>query len=499
MIARLLSTFAIAALLAGCQGLYFRPAAEAPATVQRYRLAEWPDREYWMGIVFNGQKIGFSHLALAASGPDRFEIRSDAAFVLRFLGFEKRINLKAYDLVQADLEIVAFRYDYVIDGSAVALAGERHGDALDVTVTHGGETQRQSIAVSGPVYPQAAVAFYPALSGLAPGREFRYPVYSGELQRVAEVSQRITRYESSKLFSGQAFHVETAMEGYRVETWISRRGAPLLEIGMNGVLISGLEDEARARSYLASASLNKTEALIEFALVRPETPLAAPRAITGMRIALVGVERAVPSDDVQHCVGESSGTICTVRSVVAAAGSARAPSPASADPRYLASTFPVPARDPRITATARDIASGTDDAREKVQRLIAWIRQNVRTSPADVWTGLDVLDTREAECQGHTYLYAAFARSLGIPTRVVNGIVYSEEFQGFLYHTWAESFVAGVWLAVDPTFGTVPADATHVVLVEGETLAELAPLVDWIGRLKIRVIEVEHAPAAPPS
>jgi transglutaminase-like putative cysteine protease len=282
-----------------------------------------------------------------------------------------------------------------------------------------------------------------------------------------------------------------------VETWLSPRGAPLLEIGMNGVLISGLEDEARARNYLAGASLNKTEALVEFALVRSERRLAAPRTITALKIALAGVARPVPSDDTQQCHGEGAETICTVHPL--GATHAAAASPRGTDPRYLASTFPVPSRDPRIVATARAIVGSASDTPEKVRRLIAWIKQNVRTSPADVWTGADVLDTGEAECQGHTYLYAAFARSLGIPTRVVNGIVYSEDFDGFLYHTWAESFVGDHWLAVEPTFGMVPADATHVTLVEGETLAELAPLVDWIGRLKVRVIDVEHAAAAPPS
>jgi transglutaminase-like putative cysteine protease len=103
-----------------------------------------------------------------------------------------------------------------------------------------------------------------------------------------------------------------------------------------------------------------------------------------------------------------------------------------------------------------------------------------------------VLRTREAECQGHAYLYAALARALGIPTRLANGIVYSEQFDGFLFHTWAESLVNGRWIAVDPTFGTVPADATHVKLIEGETLAQLVPLADWVGRLKVRVLAVEY-------
>ena len=181
--------------------------------------------------------------------------------------------------------------------------------------------------------------------------------------------------------------------------------------------------------------------------------------------------------------------MCQVRTTSTPASGALVAQPT--DPRYLASTFPVPANDPRIRATAREIAGNTNAAREQVRRLVAWMMANVRTSPAGVWTALDVLQQGEAECQGHAYLYTALARALGIPTRVVNGIAYSEEYKGFLYHTWTESYADGHWLAVDPTFGTVPADATHVKLVEGETLVELTPLVDWVGRRKVRVIAVE--------
>ena len=110
-----------------------------------------------------------------------------------------------------------------------------------------------------------------------------------------------------------------------------------------------------------------------------------------------------------------------------------------------------------------------------------------------MFSALDVLVTRKAECQGNTYLYAAFARSLGIPTRVVNGLVYSETFgDGFLYHTWAESHLDGRWIPVDPTFGQVNADATHIKLLEGESLVELAPMVSLMGRLKAKVVEVEY-------
>ena len=55
----------------------------------------------------------------------------------------------------------------------------------------------------------------------------------------------------------------------------------------------------------------------------------------------------------------------------------------------------------------------------------------------------------------------------------------------------AQSLVEGRWQPVDPTFGQARADATHLALIEGETLAELAPMVGLIGNLKARVLDVQ--------
>jgi hypothetical protein len=45
---------------------------------------------------------------------------------------------------------------------------------------------------------------------------------------------------------------------------------------------------------------------------------------------------------------------------------------------------------------------------------------------------------------------------------------------------------------VDPTFGQVRADATHIKLVEGEMLGDLDPILSVMGRVKARVVEVEY-------
>jgi transglutaminase-like putative cysteine protease len=106
-----------------------------------------------------------------------------------------------------------------------------------------------------------------------------------------------------------------------------------------------------------------------------------------------------------------------------------------------------------------------------------------------VFSALDVLATGRAECQGHAYLFAALARASGIPTRVANGLVYSVELGGFAYHAWNESLIDGQWVAIDPMFGQAEADATHLRLMYGENLGDLAQLAAWIGSTRIEVLE----------
>lgn len=485
----------LAAALSGCADLqpYFRDAGTPPSPVPRYALGEWPYREYWTGIIFNGEKIGFSRVAVQLSRelPRHYEIRAEAAFVLHFLGLEKKVNLKSFDLVRNDLTLARFAYDYNIDGAELRQTGEERGGELVVTVVSGGRPTGQVFENADRIFPSSAIALHPVLHGLEVGRTRRYRVYSGETQRVAEVTQSVEAYEASTLFEGNAFKVATALDGYRVTTWINLEGKPVFELALHGVMISALEDEHSAKRYLALAALNKKETLIDFSLVR-SAPLEDPRAISYLKVALSGIARTIPSDRVQSCTAGGKETVCEIRAL--RAEEFDRPEAAEARPaeKYLLPSITVQATDPSIRRLARQLAGQDAAPLERIRRIIGWIERNIEKAPVDVFSALDTLERRKAECQGHAYLYAALARAAGIPTRLVNGLVYSAELSGFLYHTWAESLVSDAWLPVDPTFAQVGVDATHVKLIEGEALADLLPLIDWVGKVKIRVFAVEH-------
>jgi transglutaminase-like putative cysteine protease len=210
-----------------------------------------------------------------------------------------------------------------------------------------------------------------------------------------------------------------------------------------------------------------------------------------MTVVITGTREPPVATGNQRCEPTEGGWLCKI----SAGQDASAPAAAPAS-LYLQPSVAVPSDSRAIRDLARKIAGNATTPQEQIRRLLDWIHANIERAPVDSFSALDVLKSKQAECQGHAYLYTAFARALGIPTRVVNGVVYSEQFHGFLYHSWTESYVDGQWQAVDPTFAQPKADATHIVVVEGESAADLLPLIEWVGKVRIRILAMQpDAPA----
>lgn len=468
------------ALPGGCATRdYFRDAGAAPAA-QAIALERWPHRDIWTGIVFNGEKVGFTHRVVrpAPGAPGRFEIESEAAIRLRFLGIDKRLALRSLDRVRADLTLESFRYSHEIDGSSLEVQGTSDGEVLKFSVRNASGIDERSAPLEKPLYPSSVLAMLPAAKGLAVGDTARYAVFNGETQSIAEAEQEVQAWESSELFAGLAFRVLTRLHGLETVTWISADGRPLFERGLNGVMISALEDEASARRYLLEATLSRQDALVDFSLLRAG-PIEAPRRVSRLEIALENVPPgfAVPEGGGQRCSRSGGRLECLVD---------RTAPPARDDPaRYLRATLAAPSNLGQIRDLASRIGKSSSGQEHSVSLLLEWIEKNIAREAIDSFSAIDVLRERRAECQGHAYLLAALARALGIPARIVNGIAYSEAHGGFLYHTWNELWIGRGWRPVDATFGQAHADATHLKLVEGEAPAELLPLATLVGRIRV--------------
>lgn len=140
---------------------------------------------------------------------------------------------------------------------------------------------------------------------------------------------------------------------------------------------------------------------------------------------------------------------------------------------------------PEIVALASRLADGSRDPRLIAQRINQWVHDSVRKEVTiGIPSALHVLHTRRGDCNEHTQLYVALARAAGVPARIASGLAYVDG--KFYYHAWPEVLLRG-WVAVDPTFGQFPADASHLRFVLGG-LGRQAELLRLVGALRIDVI-----------
>jgi Transglutaminase-like superfamily len=467
---------------------------ERTASVPPRSLDGWPYRDQWTGIVLNGEKIGLSHLAIRppADPQGYVELQSEAILAFHFLGFSKSVAIKARDWITPQLRLVSFSYEFELDGRSLTLHGVVENGRLTIDRTAAGRSESETLTLAEPLYPLSATALMPVFRGLAVGNQYRYLVYDGQQQRLAHVTQRIAAYQESELYAGRAFKIDTAVEGQQSTLWLDDRGVPILEMALDGKMVSTQETEQDAKMFLAVASVNKRDVLLEFSRIRSNLSVPAPRDVARTELIIRGLSgrMALPSEPWQDCGQRADETICRIQRPVAAPPAATGDVPAAVKV-YLKPSQTVQSVDPETVRLAKELTAGERDPLAMIGRLVQWLQREVKQKPVDVFSSSDVLEGRKAECQGMTFLYAAFARAIGIPTRVVNGVVYSAELEGFLYHTWAESYVGGAWLPVDPTFSQVGVDATHVKLLEGERPADLLPLVDVVGKISIHVLSAQ--------
>jgi transglutaminase-like putative cysteine protease len=140
---------------------------------------------------------------------------------------------------------------------------------------------------------------------------------------------------------------------------------------------------------------------------------------------------------------------------------------------------------PELVAAGKKAIGNAQDVYTASSRLVQFVVKHMKSEYVPAYSNaLDANRTAKGDCTEHSILYVGLARAVGIPARVAVGIAYWPPGDGFGWHAWAEIFVGGAWMSVDPTWGQPIADATHVKLADGGP-AEQARIVMLLGQLKI--------------
>ena len=493
--ARLLSALVVVAWLLQ-MGVLVRRAFSATPLALAADLASYGSSAHWRGIYYRGDKIGFSVGQTTPKG-DGYEIREDARLQMNLVGATTSVRMTSRAQVDRAFALQSFSFSLDPGTGPTAIEGSLQGLRLDLVIRNSAGERRESRTLKEPPALSLNLPRALAARGLEPGQTHVVSVFDpatlSNTRMTLEVQAReIVRAAGRPI---PAFRVEGRLAGVTMRSWITDVGEVVREespMGLQVVRETQQQAQALAVPGAVQADMLEASALVP---VRPRR-IDDPRTVARLRVRIDGLTGLDGSD--LEGAGQSStdGTIEVrdPRDLVPASA------PGGLD-AYLRSEPFLESDAPEIRAEAEKAAAGATTPRLRAERLTRYIHAFVEKRPTvSLPSALEVLKTRVGDCNEHTALYVAMARSLGLPARIATGLVYLRG--AFYYHAWPEVYLdegngRGLWLPVDPTLNQFPADATHVRLARGG-LERQAAIVGLIGRARLDILDVELRPGAVP-
>ncbi len=492
---------------------YFKPSA---VRLEEAALRVGPGAEFY-AISMGAGPIGYASTTVDTTA-EGLRVQDLMVVDIEALGKVQRTQLATEIHLTRDLRLQRFDASLDAPGTAFRAQGEVEGDSVLALTLDAGTARPQTTRVSlrHPVVLTTLLPLQLAFGHqLAPGKEYAVRLFDPMLMEerdvtvhvlaestlvVADSAQRDSaagRWVPAHLDTLRAWKVAEAYGGVSTESWIDRQGRVVSAVSPIGFRMERMPFEMAVENWRRSAETRVaaggggTGDVIAATAITANVPLV-PQALSVLKVALgnISLEGFDLSGGRQTLVGD---TLVVRRET----GVGRMPGPPP--PRYLA-RLPVlepafsadlaaeplvQADDPRIQAQARQIVGRERRAGPVAELLNRWVYENLKKEiTISVPSAVQVLDERRGDCNEHTVLYVALARALGLPARTAAGLVYLRGH--FYYHAWPEVWL-GQWVAVDPTFGQFPADASHLRFVIGG-LARQVELLRLIGRVRVTVV-----------
>jgi transglutaminase-like putative cysteine protease len=243
--------------------------------------------------------------------------------------------------------------------------------------------------------------------------------------------------------------------------------------GISEVIAPGAVESRRVELTVARAPFDAPELVDAAAIPIHGRPPADRDAI--VRLAIEGARGpAPPALPAQHVLVAADTWQVTLATGFALAGEG---APLAAAPFGSEPAAPV-------RALATDIVRAAG-ARSRVEELRALAHATDRLIADDLAApGTDAataLALGRGDCTAHARVFAAFARARGFDVRLVTGFRIDRERGAarLVRHRWAVVRIGAHWLAIDPSYGEVPAAPALLGLaVHGPSDADMAAVDD---------------------
>ena len=462
-------------------------------------------------VLQQGRQIGFASSTIDTADGG-INVRDYLVADLAAGGALHRATARTDVRLTRALRVLRFTMRVDADLSPIDVSGTITGDTLLLLVVHGATAQSadtQRVHLAGPVLLPTLVPLAVAL-GERPrtGASYTLPIFDPlsmapkdlavhvqaeslfVLQDSSTLDKSTGRWVGALPDTVRAWKLSTGTAGSAgFSGWVDEQGRVVSASEVLGLTLERRPYEVAFENWKADAvargALSSDRDIYEVSAISAGKRLR--QNLSQLRLRLTGT--SLSDLDVKGYRQQLRGDTLTITREAPSAlvAAYRLPDGAKAGVMavYLGAEPLLEVDNPEIAALARRLRGTDTDPRVVAERINRWVYDSVAQKVTiGIPSALGTLHSRVGDCNEHAQLSVALARAAGIPARVAAGLAWVDG--KFYYHAWPE-----VWLerfvAVDPTFGQFPADASHLRFTAGG-LGRQAELLRLMGTLKIDVL-----------
>ncbi len=433
----------------------------------------------WMGMYLHGRKVGYVHSEVE-SVDGGYQIREFSRMSGSMLGNKQQMRMRMDVITDTTLALVSFDGQLEAGPYETSYEGIVEEHVLSLKVTTGGRTSEKFLPAPEPIYLSQAIKPLLQAGKLTEGDSIKLAGFDPTSLQMTDLLVIGADLEPHRLWGNDvnARKLITRMSGFSSDVYVNEEGNTLAEFGPLGLT---MRRESMEMALNSEDDKGEVDFLAIYA-VEPEGSLKAPRKASRVTYRLSGVElkQVEAASDRQRIIDQANGVIEVVSE----------PERHLADVDVLISFMQdapfIESREKSIKEAALEAVKGGESRLDSLQKLSKWVFRSVEKKPsAGLPSALAVLQVLEGDCNEHSILFTAMARSLGIPCKVQLGVVYQAGF--FYYHAWPAAWVDGRWMEFEPTFGLKNADAARIALASGD-MSNASDLATVVGELKIKIL-----------
>lgn len=441
------------------------------------------DSEQWMDILLKGSKAGYA-VTRVRKLDGRYEVNERIVLIVTLMGSTRKILSSTRAQVDDEFHVTGFTFSLSSELIHFRVSGRIEGEELFITMGEEGKEEVKRIRLQGKPMINAGVTHYFRSRELAVGNTFSLPLFDPISMTANPAIIKVVGKEDITI-NGEtynAFRLEMDVLGRPLTFWLDEEGNSLKEEGFMGFTLVRTTPERALAGLDSSMRVD----FFELSAIKVERELEDPRGASYLAVRFDQLPSSMPVDGSRQIT--EAGVLKVIKE--------RPPFTASYDipyrggdgelmPYVMPEAF-LQSGDEEIISIAEEIVGQTTEPYKASKMLMKWVFENVEKTPlVSIPDARQILRHRKGDCNEHATLLTALLRAVGIPARMAAGLIYKDG--KFYYHAWNEAYLDR-WISMDATLNQMPADATHIKLVDGGIDKQIQ-IVGMIGNLSLTILD----------